>query len=291
MAGQSNMVGFGYPQGSQPVYPSIYLSADPNIKIGRMPVGPSALLKHGVYQTARKEAPKGAKVAVYSGAYSASTDYGAMKPVKETTVALGTVGVQLPSIDGPHTLVPKAFIDVPKSGTHEVHAGFEDSTHAVVSLEGKEVYRKDPGKEAVITPVPLEQGKRYPITITYMKGGSTALWLKHIDLKGHGDLATLNQEGNYPWFADEAGEWTVRNDVTYWETRISKAEGGSGGPLTATSNGMFIGPEVPFGYVMGAYHEEPVLLIESSIGNRALSFDFRPPFSGKTEEETTNDYC
>jgi hypothetical protein len=188
-------------------------------------------------------------------------------------------------------LVPKAFIDVPKSGTHEVHAGFEDSTHAVVSLEGKEVYRKDPGKEAVITPVPLEQGKRYPITITYMKGGSTALWLKHIDLKGHGDLATLNQEGNYPWFADEAGEWTVRNDVTYWETRISKAEGGSGGPLTATSNGMFIGPEVPFGYVMGAYHEEPVLLIESSIGNRALSFDFRPPFSGKTEEETTNDYC
>ena len=46
LAGQSNMVGFGYLDGSRPVYPSIYLSADPGIKVGRMPVGPSALLGH-----------------------------------------------------------------------------------------------------------------------------------------------------------------------------------------------------------------------------------------------------
>ena len=143
----------------------------------------------------------------------------------------------------------------------------------------------------MITPVALEQGERYPMTITYLKGGSAALWLKHIDLKGKGDLATLNQEGKYSWFADEEGKWTVRNDVTYWETRVSKEEGGSGGPLTTTSNGKFIGPEVPFGYVMGTYHDEPVLLIESSMGNRALSFDFRPPSSGKTEEEKGNKYC
>ena len=221
LAGQSNMVGFGYLQGARPVYPSIYLSADPNIKVGRMPVGPSALLRHGVYQTAERDAPKGAKVAIYPGAYKAGTDYSAMKPVKETTVALGTVAAQLPAIDGPHTVVAKAFIDVPMSGTHEIHAGFEESTHAVVSLAGNEVYRKEPGKDAVVTPVPLEQGKRYPVTITYMKGGSAAFWLKHIDLKGKGDLTTLIQEGKYPWFADEDGKWTVRNDVTYWETRIS----------------------------------------------------------------------
>lgn len=290
LAGQSNMVGFGYLQGSQPVYPSIYLSADPNIKVGRMPVGPSALLRHGVYQTADSDAPQGAMVAIYKGAYKEGTDYSALKPVKETIVALGTVAAQLPTIDGPHTVVAKAFIDVPMSGTHEIHAGFEDSTHAVVSLEGKEVYRKDPGKESVVTPVALEQGKRYPITVTYMKGGSAAFWLKHIDLKGQGDLTTLIQEDKYPWFANDKGEWTVRNDVTYWETRISK-EGGSGGPLSTTSNGRFIGPEVPFGYVMGTYHEEPVLLIESSMGNRALSFDFRPPSSGKTEEEKANKFC
>ena len=290
LAGQSNMVGFGYLEGAQPVYPSIYLSADPQIKVGRMPVGPSALLRHGVYQGAGPDAPKGAKVAIYAGAYQDGADYTAMKPVKETTVALGTVEARLPSIEGPHTVVAKAFIDVPMSGMHEIHAGFEDSSHAVVSLDGKEVYRKEPGQQAAVTPLPLEQGKRYPVQITYMKGGSAAFWLKHIDLKGHGDLASMIQDGKYTWFADDGGKWTVRNDVTYWETRISST-GGAGGPLSATSNGRFIGPEVPFGFVMGTFHAEPVLLIESSMGNRALNWDFRPPSSGKTEEEKANEWC
>ena len=291
LAGQSNMVGFGYLRGSKPVYPSIFLSADPKIKVGRMPVGPSALLRHGIYQAADAGAPAGAKVAIYPGAYREGVDYSAMKPVQETTVALGAVDAALPSIDAPHTVVAKAFIDVPMSGTHEIHAGFEDSTHAVVSLDGKEVYRKEPGGEAAVTPVPLDAGKRYPVTITYMRGGSAAFWLKHVDLQGHGDLATLNAEGKYSWFADGKGEWTTRGDVTYWDVRTSKVEGGSGGPLSTTSNGKFIGPEVPFGYVMGTYHEEPVLLIESSMGNRALNFDFRPPSSGKTEEEKENKFC
>ena len=290
LAGQSNMVGFGYLQGSRPVYPNIYLSADPHIKVGRMPVGPSALLRHGVYQADGQNAPKGARAAIYQGAFKEGKDYSALTPVKETTVALGTVAAGLPSIEGPHTVVVQAFIDVPMSGTHEIHVGFGESTDAIASLEGKEVYRKEPGKEPVVTALFLEEGKRYPVTITYVKGGSAAFWLKHVDLKGRGDLASLNQQGKYQWFADEEGKWTSRNDVTYWETRISK-EGGSGGPLSTTSNGKFIGPEVPFGYVMGSYHEEPVLLIESSMGNRALSFDFRPPSSGKTEEEKANKFC
>lgn len=291
LAGQSNMVGFGYLKDSRPVYPSIFLSADPNIKIGRMPVGDSALLKHGVYQSAEKGAPTGATVSIYAGAYKEDVDYDSEHPLKQTTVALGTVETQLPAVAGQHTTIVKAFIDVPMSGMHEVHPGFEDSTYAIATIEGKEVYRRDMGKEALVTPVFLEQGKRYTISITYLQSGSAALWLKHIDLKGKGDLATLNQEGKYAWFADENGAWNVRNDVTYWETRISKEEIGSGGPLTATSNGRFIGPEVPFGFVMGTFHEEPVLLIESSMGNRSLSFDFRPPSSGKTEEEKTNQYC
>ena len=290
LAGQSNMVGFGYLQGARPVYPSIYLSADPNIKVGRMPVGPAALIRHGVFQTAELDAPKGAKVSIYRGAYKSDTDYSHMKPVMETTVALGDVAAQLPTIEGPHTVVAQAFIDVPMSGIHEIHVGFAASADAVVTLMGDEVYRQEPGIGAIVNAVPLEQGKRYPITITYMQGGSAAFWLKQIDLKGKGDLTSLVRAGKYPWFADEEGHWTVRNDVTYWETRISK-QGGSGGPLGATSNGKFIGPEVPFGYVMGTYHHEPVLLIESSMGNRSLSFDFRPPSSGKTAEERANKFC
>ena len=69
LAGQSNMVGFGTLEGARPTYPSIYLSADPALKAGRMPVGNSALLPHGVYQTVEKNAPKGAKVMIYKGNY------------------------------------------------------------------------------------------------------------------------------------------------------------------------------------------------------------------------------
>jgi alpha-galactosidase len=36
---------------------------------------------------------------------------------------------------------------------------------------------------------------------------------------------------------------------------------------------------------MGTYHDEPVLLIESSIGNRSLAWDFRPPSSGRTQPD------
>ena len=291
LAGQSNMVGFGYLQGAQPVYPSIYLSADPNIKVGRMPVGNSALLRHGIFQNADPAAPRGAKAFIYAGAYQAGTDYGQLKPLKETTVALGDVATPLPSIADPHTVVVEAYIDVPMSGIHEIHTGFGDSANAIVTLDGQEVYRKTANSPVEITPVKLEEGKRYPIKITYMKGGSAAFWLKHIDLPGKGDLTSLIEAGRYPWFADDSGEWITRDDVTYWETRISKQEGGSGGPLSTTSNGRFIGPEVPFGFVMGDYHKEPVLLIESSMGNRALSFDFRPPSSGKTDEEAANEYC
>ena len=231
LAGQSNMVGFGYLQGARPVYPSIYLSADPNIKVGRMPVGPSALLRFGVFQSADNDSQKGANVSIYAGAYQEGTDYSRMKPVKKTTVALGDVATNLPSIDEAHTVVAQCFIEVPMSGTHELHVGYQDSTHAVASLAGNEVYRKEPGQSAVVTSVQLEKGNRYPVTITYMKGGSAALWLKQIDLEGKGDLKSLIAKGKYPWFADEDGNWTVRNDVTYWETRISKAEYGSGGPL------------------------------------------------------------
>ncbi|MDX1683468.1 MAG: sialate O-acetylesterase, partial [Phycisphaeraceae bacterium] len=122
----------------------------------------------------------------------------------------------------------------------------------------------------------------------YFKGGSASLWLKHIDLEGMGDLMTLTEAGRFPWFVDEEGNWTTRSDVTYWETRTSKEEFGDGGPLTVTSNGGKIGPEVAFGYVMGAYHDEPVLLIESSMGNRSLAWDFRPPSSGPVEGEENN---
>lgn len=291
LAGQSNMVGFGYLQDSPPVYPSLYLSADKKIKVGRMPVGPSGLLRHRIYQQDESDSPAGAKVLVYAREFDPDFDYSGLEPIKIESVGLGNVSEKLPKVDPSHTVVVEAFVEVPLSGTFEFHPGFEGSSYAVAWLDGKEVYRKQVGEEPQLNPARMTAGRRYPIKIIYRHGGSAAFWLKQVEMKGKGDLRTLMDSGKFSWFADANRDWVVRNDVTYWETRISQKEFGEGGPLSATSNGKFIGPEVPFGFVMGAYHEEPVLLIESSMGNRSLSFDFRPPSSGKTEEEKSNEFC
>ncbi len=268
LSGQSNMVGFGRVTGSAPVHSSIYLSADPSVMPCKMPVGSSALLPHRVYQTKTGDAA-GATTSVYSGAYDAKADYANRNPVKETVLALGTVAAELPAVNGPHTVVVRAFLEIPISGAHEIHVGFGDSTHAIATLDGKEVYRKEIGGEEVVTKVNLESGKRYPITITYLKGGSAAFWMELVDLKGRGDLESLvKNEGKFAWMMDENGEWTVRNDVVLCESYLdtNKFKGGRSTALTATANGKHIGPELGFGYVMGTFHDEPVLLIKADIG-------------------------
>ena len=147
------------------------------------------------------------------------------------------------------------------------------------------MYRKDIGGKPVVAKVALEAGKRYPVTVTYFKGGSAAFWLKQVDIAGQGDLETLTKkDGKFPCLLDAAGNWSVRNDVTYTDPRLFPDRASS--PLSATSNnGGSIGPELGFGSVMGTFHDEQVLLIKTAIGNRSLNWDFRPPSSGKTDRE------
>ena len=288
LAGQSNMVGMGDINGARPLYPSVFLAADPHIIPGTMPIGGSALAVHGVYQSADASAAKGAKASVYEGAYDPRADYAKLAPAKTATVALGSVSEKLPALDGPHSVVVSAFIDVPAAGNYTVHAGFEDSSHAVVTLDGKEVYRKEVGGKPVLTKVALETGKRYAVAITYFKGGSAAFWLEQVDIEGKGDLVTLTKKDKkFPYLIDDQGKWTVRNDVFYKEARLRPDSAGS--PLSATSNnGVSVGPELGFGYVMGTFHDEQVLLIKTAQGNRSLDFDFRPPSSGRAD--AANEY-
>jgi alpha-galactosidase len=302
LAGQSNMVGMGDITGAQPEYPSVYLSSDPSIIAGEMPVGTSrtksacqwvwrgipALRTHGVYQSAAADAPAGAMLGIHKGAYDSKTDYGKLTPAKATTIPLGTVAATVPMINGPRTPVAYAFIDVPVTGNYLVHVGFGESTHALALVDGKEVYRKEPGGKPVLTKVSLEAGKRTPLQIIWFKGGSAALWLEQVDLVGKGDLVTLTKKDKrFPYLIDDQGNWTVRNDVYFQEARLT--EGGKGAPMSAESNKKClpkcnsIGPEVGFGYVMGTYHDEQVLLIKTAQGNRSLRSDFRPPSSGVVE--------
>ncbi|MBT8037249.1 MAG: hypothetical protein KJO21_06860 [Verrucomicrobiae bacterium] len=299
LAGQSNMVGMGDIKGARPEFPSVYLSADPAVVAGRMPAGSNrskgackwfwksipALRAHGVYQSADDSAAAGALVSIHKGGYDPKTDYANKKPAKTSTMALGTTSAVIPSIDGDCTPVATAFIDVPATGTYLVRVGYQASTHAVAKLEGKEVYHKDVGGTPVLTKVMLEAGKRYPLEITYIKGGSAAFWLQQVDLVGQGDLVTLTQkDGKFPHLIDGEGKWTVRNDVYFQEARV--ATQGKGSPLNAASNGRSVGPEVGFGFVMGEFHDEHVLLIKTAMGNRSLGSDFRPPSSGRLDPDS-----
>jgi alpha-galactosidase len=286
MAGQSNMVGMGELGGAKCRYTGIYLTPDPAALKGPMsiyPVGNYHILPLGVCVSDASKADSGATAFVYRGAYDPATDYDKAKPEKAQAVALGAAQGTLPTIDGPHTVVVRGFIEVPESGDYCLNPGYGDSTCNVMALDGKEVYRKDVGGQAVKQKVTLEAGKRYPVKITYFKGGSTAFWMSREDLLAKGDLEIVTKrEKKFPWLVDDGGKWTVRNDVFYKEARLHPESAGS--PLSATSNnGASIGPELGFGSVMGTFHDEQVLLIKTAQGNRSLGFDFRPPSSGRTD--------
>ena len=57
------------------------------------------------------------------------------------------------------------------------------------------------------------------------------------------------------------------------------------GPLKPGVQGNTIGPELQFGHIMGYYHDEPVIILKSSQGNRSLGWDFLPPGSERFTHE------
>jgi len=287
LAGQSNMVGFGRLAGAKCPYPGIFASADPSLPKGSMSVDRATyhIIPLGIHVAADADAAEGAKAAVYEGAYDKNTNYAKAKPAKQETADLGVAEKSLPALDGPHTVVVQAFIEVPESGEYMIHPGLEASANNVAKLDGKEVYRKEVGQDAVQQTVELEAGKRYPLEITYFENGSMALFLSREDLLGRGDLEIItNREGEFEWLVDEKGEWTQRQDVYFEDARLSEVD--QADPLSPTANGRMIGPELGFGYVVGEYHDAPVLLIKTAQGNRSLSKDFRPPSSGRTDPDS-----
>ncbi len=287
LAGQSNMVGMGNISGARCRYAGIYLTADPVAPKGEMGlyrVGTYKIGSHGVYLSADPKADHGVTASVYKGAYDPATDYDKAEPAKTETVALGVAQGALATIAGPHTVVVRGFIDVPESGNYTINPGYGDSAYNVMELDGREVYRKVPGGQAVKQAVALEAGKRYPVKIIYFKGGSTALWMSQEDLLGKGDLEIVTKrDKKFPHLVDDEGNWTVRNDVYFYEAELSFSGGWLTVPPRPGKN--TIGPEVQFGHIMGYAHDEQVLIIKTSNGNRSLGFDYRPPSSGRTQPD------
>jgi hypothetical protein len=222
---------------------------------------------------------------VYDGVYlSSNPDVpdGPLQIYKVGNYKTAPLAVYLP--DGTKTDKPivEGELEVSQHGVYQLHCGFGENSYSVMQLDGREVYRRELGGNPVNQGLTLQPGTRYKFKISGFKGVPPRFWMEKTDLLGNGDLdAVVKREGKFPWLLDAQGEWTVRNDVYFQEARLAKD--GKGSLLSATSNGKSIGPELGFGYVLGDFHDEQVLLIKTAQGNRSLGFDFRPPSSGRTD--------
>jgi len=252
--------------GAEPV--KVYILAGQSNMVGMGDIGGARNMFDGVYLTSDPAAPEG-PIAIY----------------KVGNFTIGSLTVYAP--DGTETEAPLAegLLEVPEHGVYRFRCGYGPDSFVTMQIGGQEVYRRAAGAQPVTQEVTLKPGERYALKISGLENAPPRIWAEKTDLLGYGDLeAVAKRERKFPWLVDDQGEWTVRNDVYFQEARL--AENGRGSPLTATSNGRTIGPELGFGHVLGTYHDEQVLLIKTAQGNRSLGFDFRPPSSGRTDPDS-----
>lgn len=125
-----------------------------------------------------------------------------------------------------------------------------------------------------------------PVKVYILMGQSNMLEMGKVAGDADGTLEhAVKSKSLYPYLVDDAGNWTVRQDVR------NVAVMGSGGPgkTQVRKNdwlqvaGGKIGVEMGIGHFMGHFHEEPVLILKSAIGNRSLGWDLLPPGSSSYE--------
>ena len=249
LAGQSNMVGIGQVTGGSKRWGSEFLE----------PV-----------------------VSVYPGTYDPKADYDALKPMK--TLKLESFGGVRPTpYPGGGTQMVRGFIQPKTTGVYEFRPGYGGSTHNIMQVAGKEVYRRAVGKDAVHKHIKLAAGKKVPFKITYLTEQANGLgWIVRTDIPG--TLATVvKTDGKFPHLIDEDGNWVRRKDVWYKGVVTAGANKWLSVGCGAGSNN--IGPELGFGHVIGNHHDEPVLILKASQGNRSLGWDFLPPGSKRFEHD------
>jgi hypothetical protein len=242
LAGQSNMVGIGQVSGG----------------------------------TVRWSGVTDAKVSVYKGDYSPESDYDKLEPIK--TVELPVYGGVKPTpFPGGGTQVVRGFIALKTSGVYEFSPGYQSSTYNIMELDGVEVHRKAVGQPSIRKKFKIIGGKKYPFKITFLTVAANGLgWFNRTDIPGTLDTV-VKSNGKFPHLVDSNGNYTVRNDV--WYKGVVTATANKWLTVGCGASSHSIGPELQFGHIMGHYHDEPVLILKASQGNRSLGWDFLPPGS------------
>jgi hypothetical protein len=177
----------------------------------------------------------------------------------------------------------RGFIQIKAKGVYELRPGYGGSTNNIMEVDGNEVYRKEPGKEAVHAPIKLTAGKKVPFKITYLTDQANGLgWIARIDIPG--TLATVvKQDGKFSYVVDKNGNWVERKDV--WYKGVVTAGASKWLSVGCGAGNNNIGPELGFGHIVGDFHDEPVLILKASQGNRSLGWDYLPPGSQQFEYE------
>ena len=99
-----------------------------------------------------------------------------------------------------------------------------------------------------------------------------------------GTLEALSQDpasaARYKHLLDKEGNWIVRDDawIRFYDNKGNLAVGGFAGRGA-------IGPELGFGWGVGDYLDEQVLLIKFGPGGTSLAGPWRPPSSGGTDKK------
>jgi len=221
-------------------------------------------------------------ISVYEGSYDPAADYDALKPIK--TQKLESFGGVTPTAyPGGGVQVVRGFIQMKETGVYEFRPGYGGSTNNIMQVDGKEVYRQEVGRQAQHTPIKLTAGEKVPFKITYLTDQANGLgWVARLDIPG--TLSTVvKQDGKFPYWIDEDGNWVSRKDVWYKGVVTAGADKWLSVGCGAGPNN--IGPELGFGHVIDDYHDEPVLIIKASQGNRSLGWDFLPPGSERFEHD------
>lgn len=215
-------------------------------------------------------------LSVYDDAFDAKADYDALKPAK--TLALASFGGTEPTpyLKG-GTQVVRGFFQPKDSGVYQFNPGYGDSEHCVMVVNGVEVHRKEPGAAETKKSIKLKGGERVAFKIMHLQENGCGLgWYTRMDVPG--TLHTLvREEGKFPYLLDKEGRWKSRDDV--WYKGVVTATADKWLSIGCGAGASQIGPELAFGNLVGDFHDEPVLILKASQGNRSLSWDFLPPGS------------
>ena len=134
----------------------------------------------------------------------------------------------------------------------------------------------------LLSAAPAKQAANGKLKVFILAGQSNMVGFGQVKGDKPGTMETCLKENPdaYGKLVDSKGKPVVRDDV--WVVNISNPEKAKQGWLTTGFGGSdeHIGPEYAFGFAVGDYYEDPVLLIKCSWGGRSLYHNFLPPSAG-----------